>query len=575
MKIVKLLLMGNPNVGKSSIFSRITGVNVVASNYPGTTVEFTEGKLDYKGHKMDVIDVPGVYSLSPDSPAGEVAIEMLDKAEQNKDSVIVNILDATNLERNLNLTLQLLRRDIPVIVLLNFWDETQHVGISIDYEKLEDILGVPVIPVVGVTGEGIKNFVDRISNARNIELGVAPENSWNYIGKVVDQIQELYHKHHTIRDRFEELSIHHVSGLPIAVIILLLSFFIIRIIGEGLIGYLLEPAFEFIWKPLMMEVSDLMGNSGFLHTIFIGNLIDGSIDFEQSFGLLTTGLYVPISAVLPYVLAFYFVLSFLEDSGYLTRLGVLLDRIMHMIGLHGMSFLPFLLGLGCNVPGAMSTRLLSTRKERFIAATLMGIVTPCMAQIAMVIGLVGKHGIAGIGPIFLTLVVVGLLLGMIMNKFVKGESPEIFTEIPRLRFPHLLNLLKKLWMRIKHFLREAIPYVLLGVAIVNLLYSLHIIQFVGTITEPIVTKILGLPKEAVGALIMGFLRKDLAVGMLAPLGMSLKQLIIASVVLTMYFPCIATFTILVKELGVTDMLKAAVIMVITSFSVGGILNLIL
>jgi ferrous iron transport protein B len=571
----KLLLMGNPNVGKSSIFSRITGVNVVASNYPGTTVEFSEGKLDYMGKKRKVIDVPGVYSLDPETPAGEVAIEMLESAEKKENAVVVNIIDATNLERNLNLTIQLLRRDVPVIILLNFWDETQHVGISIDHEKLEEILGVPVIPVVGVTGQGIKKFVDRIRDAKNINFTIPVENSWNYIGKVVNKVQKLYHKHHTIRDRFEELTIHHWTGLPIALIILLLSFFVIRTIGESLIGFVLEPAFEVLWKPIMMRLSELLGGEGILHSILIGNLINGSIDFEQSFGLLTTGLYVPISAVLPYVLAFYFVLSFLEDSGYLTRLGVLLDRIMHIIGLHGMSFLPFLLGLGCNVPGAMSTRLLATRKERFIAATLMGIVTPCMAQTAMVIGLVGQYGIRGLGPIFLTLVVVGLVLGMIMKNIVKGESPEIFTEIPRLRFPHLLNLFKKLWMRIKHFLKEAIPYVLLGVFIVNLLYSLHIIDFIGNIAQPVVTKILGLPKEAVGALIMGFLRKDLAVGMLVPLGMNLKQLIIASVVLTMYFPCIATFTILVKELGVKDMFKAALIMVITSFSVGGILNLIL
>lgn len=571
----KLLLMGNPNVGKSSIFSRITGVSVVASNYPGTTVEFTEGNLSYGDKKMKVLDVPGLYSLDPETPAGEVATEILDAAEKKEDAIVVNIIDSTNLERNLNLTLQLLRRDIPVIILLNFWDETHHVGISIDAQKLEDILGVPVIPVVGITGEGIKTFVDRIDEAQNIDFKVQPVNSWNYIGNVVQRVQKLFHKHHTIRDRFEELTINHWTGLPIAALILMASFFVIRTIGESLIGYVLEPAFEILWKPLMMKLSGLLDPSSFLHTVLIGKLIDGSIDFEQSFGLLTTGFYVPFSAVLPYVLSFYFVLSFLEDSGYLTRLGVLLDRFMHVIGLHGMSFLPFLLGLGCNVPGAMSTRLLATRKERFIAATLMGIVTPCMAQIAMVIGLVGQYGIHSMGPIFLTLLIVGLILGFIMKKTVHGESPEIFTEIPRLRFPHLMTLFKKLWMRIKHFLKEAIPYVLLGVAIVNVLYSLHIIEFIGNLAQPIVTKILGLPKEAVGALIMGFLRKDLAVGMLAPLGMNLKQLIIASVVLTMYFPCIATFTILVKELGVKDMLKAAAIMVLTSFTVGGILNLIL
>ena len=571
----KILLMGNPNVGKSTIFSRITGVNITASNYPGTTVEFTEGFYTHKKEKRKIIDVPGVYTLKPNDPAGKVAQRMLEEAEQEEDTIVVNIIDSTNLERNLNLTLQLLERNVPVIILLNFWDETHHVGISIDTNQLEKILGVPVIPVVGVSGEGIKHFIDRLGEAENVEMEYAENEKWNYIGDIVSQVQELSHKKHSLRDRIEDLTIQNWSGLLIAVMVILVSFVIIRYIGEGLISYIFDPFFQTLWKPIMSTLSSALNGSGIIHTILIGELIEGSINFEQSFGLLTTGLYVPITAVLPYVFAFYFVLSIWEDSGYLARLSILLDRIMHVVGLHGMSFMPFLLGLGCNVPGALSTRVLETRKERFISATLMGIFTPCMAQIAMVIGLVGKYGIRGIGPIALTLVLMGIVVGYLMKKFVHGESPEIFTEIPRLRIPDLKSLLKKLFMRIKYFLQEAIPFVLLGVAIVNVLYSLKIINFIGQFAEPVVTHLLGLPSETVGALIMGFLRKDLAVGMLAPLGLSLNQLIVASVVLTMYFPCVATFSVLVRELGVKDMVKSAAIMVISALSVGGVLNLIL
>jgi len=247
---------------------------------------------------------------------------------------------------------------------------------------------------------------------------------------------------------------------------------------------------------------------------------------------------------------------------------------MHQVGIHGMGIIPMLLGLGCNVPGALATRIMETRKERFISATIMAIAVPCMAQIAMLFGLLGKYGFIGMAPIFGTLFIVWLILGKIMSIFVSGESPEIFTEIPPYRFPYLTSLFKKVWMRIQWFLKEALPFVLLGVLIVNLLYTLGVINFLSRIFGPIMSKILGLPPAAIAALLIGFLRKDVAVGMLAPLGLSIGQLVTASVVLTMYFPCVATFVILARELGVWDMIKSTIIMIISAFFVGWVLNLI-
>ena len=305
------------------------------------------------------------------------------------------------------------------------------------------------------------------------------------------------------------------------------------------------------------------------------SLIDGKIDFGLSFGILTTGLFVPIAMVLPYVFAFYLVLSFLEDSGYLPRLAVLFDRVMHLVGLHGISIIPMLLGLGCNVPGALATRIMENRRERFISAILLAISVPCMAQIAMIVGLVGKYGSSALFCVFGILFLIWLVLGIILNKILKGEAPEIFVEIPPYRIPYFVSLFKKVWMRVKWFLNEAVPFVLLGVFIINILYTFRIIDFVGKFTEPIVTKLFGLPSEAVSALMIGFLRKDVAVGMLAPLNLNLKQLIIASVILAIYFPCAATFAVLIKELGIKDMLEATFIMIITAFFVGGVLNLLL
>jgi ferrous iron transport protein B len=565
----KILLMGNPNVGKSVIFSRLTGVDVIASNYPGTTVEFTRGRMKLKNELVEIIDVPGTYDLNPNSPAEEVAVRMGKQGD-----VIIDVVDATNLERNLNLTLQLLKDGKPVVVALNMWDETRHIGISIDVNKLREILGVPVVPTCAITGEGIKELVSEIPHAKPNTFQYDEEKRWEKVGEIVDQVQKITHRHHTFLERLEDLTIRPVTGLPLAVVTLLVIFQIIRFIGEGLIGLIFEPLFEKLWAPLMMQLSNLLGR-GFFHDLLIGKLVDGQIDFVQSLGLLTTGLFVPIAMVLPYVFSFYLVLSFLEDSGYLPRLAVLVDNLMHRFGLHGLAIIPMMLGLGCNVPGAMATRVLETRRERFIAATLMAIAVPCMAQIAMVAGLIGKYGAKGFGLVFGTLFVVWVVLGILLNRFSKGESPEIFVEIPAYRVPYWGALLKKLWMRTRGFLREAVPFVLLGVFFTNILYSLGIISLLGKVTAPIVTGVLGLPSGAVGALIIGFLRKDVAVGMLLPLGLDLPQLVVASVVLTMYFPCVATFTVLIKELGIKDMIKSAAIMISSALIVGGLLNLIL
>ena len=581
--INKLLLIGNPNVGKSAIFSRLTGVKVIVSNYHGTTVEYTKGYLKLGDTRKEIVDIPGIYSFEPTIKAEEVAVKIFEDAEKNKnENIFINIIDSTNLERNLNLTYELIKKNVPLIVVLNFWDEAGHTGISIDSEKLENILGVPVITTCGITGEGIKKLVDNLYKATESDFlskqsidNTNGKNKWEQIGKIINAVQILKHRHHTIGERLSDFSIHPLGGFIVAIIVLGLSFSIIRLIGESLITYLLEPMFENFWTPVLLKISALFNGNGIIHDILIGQVIDGKINYLNAMGMLSTGLFVPIAMILPYITAFYFVLSFLEDSGYLPRLGILVDNMMHKLGIHGLAIIPMLLGVGCNVPGALSTRILETRREKFIASTLMAIAVPCMAQIAMVFGLLGKYGLKAIIVVFGILFIVWIILGLLMNKFVKGTSPEIFTEIPPYRIPYFKSLLEKLWMRVLWFVKEAVPYVLLGVLIINILYVLHIIDFLGNLVGPVITGMMGLPKETVGALIVGFLRKDVAVGMLVPLGLSMKQMIISSVILTMYFPCVATFTVLLKELGFKDMIKSTVIMILSTLIVGSILNLIL
>ncbi|KAA0003365.1 MAG: ferrous iron transporter B [Thermoplasmata archaeon] len=565
----KIVLMGNPNVGKSVVFSRLTGANVIASNYPGTTVDFYEGSMRLEGEHVKIIDAPGTYSLKPTNKAEEVSANLFEEAD-----IIINVVDATNLERNLYLTLEILERGKPTVIALNLWDETKHLGIEIDCKKLEKLLGVAVVPTVALTGEGIKELVSRLKEAKEADFPeLSEDEKWAKIGKIIKEVEVIRHHHHTLRERISDITIKPATGIPIAIVIIAFSFFIVRIIGEGLINYVFDPIFN-AYYPVATWISDSLG-SGIIHDVLIGTLIDGKIDYMQSMGILTTGLYVPFGAVLPYIISFYFTLSLLEDSGYLPRLATLVDNIFHKLGMHGHGIVPVFLGLGCNVPGVLSSRALETRKQRFISATLTAISVPCMAQTAMIFGILGPYGMRYIAMVYATLFTVFIVAGMIMNKFVKGESPEIFLDIPPYRRPSMKAIAKKTWMRIRWFLADAIPWLFAGVFIVNVLYAVGFLQWLGNVFSPITSGWLGLPDESTTALLIGFLRKDLAVGMLLPLGMKPLQLVIASTILAIYFPCVATFAVMLKELGVKDLMKSVAIMVATALLVGGAMRAIL
>jgi ferrous iron transport protein B len=567
----KVLLVGNPNVGKSVLFSRLTGVRTTVSNYPGTTINYTRGFTKLGEEKLEVVDVPGIYTLEPTSEAEEIALRML----QNGD-VVINVVNATNLERSLYLTLQLLERGIPIVVALNMWDDTKHRGIVIELEKLRISLGVPVVPTVAVTGEGTKELVESISKATSPSAPVrSRDERWAAIGEIIDQVQHIEHRHHTWLERIQDASVKPLTGGLIGVAVLVFAFLVIRFIGESLIGYLIDPLFNRLWAPVVLRISALMGGSGFIHDVVVGKITGGEVNFVESFGLISSGLYVPFAMVLPYIFSFYLVLGLLEDIGYLPRLAVLMDTIMHWLGLHGYAIIPTLLGLGCNVPAVLSTRILESKRERFIASTLVSIAIPCAALQAMIFGLVGQRGVQYVVIVYGTLFVVWVILGVILHHSIKGFSPELLIEIPPYRLPPWRIVLQKMWMRIYGFLAEAIPIILGAIVIINMLYFFGAFNVIANLTAPVVSGLLGLPKEAITSLVIGFLRKDVALGMLAPLSLTAKQLVVASVVLAMFFPCIATFVVFVRELGAVSMCKAAGVMIVAALITGGLLNLML
>ncbi len=573
--IRKIYLIGNPNVGKSVIFSRLTGVQVISSNYPGTTVELSKGHLLLGNDKIEVVDLPGTYSLEPTSSAEEAAVSLLSEFPKNE-MVVINIVDSTNLERNLSLTLQLLEKGFPVITCLNMCDDASHKGVHIDTKKLEEILQAPVISTCAVTGAGIKLLIERIHEAVPVSRGkLSHEERWKEIGRIIEQVQRLEHRHHTLREMLEDASVRPLTGLVMAAGIIYASFKIVRFVGEFIINRITDPIFINLYQPVLEKMTAHWQEKGFWFHLLIGDLINGRIDFKQSLGVLTTAPYIEFGMVLPYVIAFYFILSLLEDIGYLPRLAILLDNLMHTLGLHGFAVIPILLGFGCNVPGILATRVLESKRERFIASTLISIGVPCVPLQAMIFGLLGKYGGFYVAGVYLVLFSLVLILGVIMNKTVSGYSPEFLLEIPPYRFPPIPTLAKKLYFRIKGFLIEAVPVVMLGVLFVNILIYFRLFDFVTSLSAPIIHGLFGLPKEAVVALVIGFIRKDVAVGMLMPLGLSVEQLFIAATLLAISFPCIATFVVIWKELGFVNLIKSTLIMVVISIIMGTMLHFVI
>ena len=565
---MKILLMGNPNVGKSVIFSRLTGIEVVSANYPGTTIEYTEGRMKLGEDMATLIDPPGVYSLEPTSKVEEVTGHIL---EQGAD-VVVNVIDSTNLERNLNLTLQILERGLPTVVALNLWDVATRKGIEIDTAVLAEELGVDVIPTVAVSGQGIYDLVEAIGKAKTpppVHFD-SSDQRWARIGEIAEKSQKVLHRHPSLFDRLEDISLKPLTGIPIALLLLYLSFSLVIEVGETLQLKVTDPLFiaysNFITDLVQRHIS-----SELLREILIGS----SPELLKSFGILTTGLYIPLGIVLPFLIPFYLLLGILEDIGYLPRLSVILDAFMHRIGLHGAAILPCVLGMGCSVPAVLSVRILESAKQRYLAATLMTMAIPCASQSAMIFGILAPYGLRYIFIVYATLFLSFVITGYLLHRFIGGESPEIFLEIPPYRMPNLQALLKKTFIRVREFLKEAVPYIGLGMIIMNFFYLTGLMHLIGEELKPVVSGLLGLPSDAATALIIGFLRKDVGIGMFAPLDMTPVQYVVAAVVLAMYMPCVATFMVMLKELGVSGTAKSVALRLVAALVVGTALNLIL
>lgn len=543
--VKKVLLVGNPNVGKSLVFSRITGLGIISANYPGTTVELKIGRFKFRDQEYELMDVPGTYSLETFSKAEETAVGLIDESD-----IIINVVDATNLERNLNLTLQLLKKNKPIIVCLNFWDETAHKGIGIDSVALENILTVPVVTTCALSGEGIKKLISQLDSARVGNLSFGKEEQWCLIGSITNRVQKLTHRHHTFLERLSDFTLHPLGGIVSAVAMLVLTFIIVRFIGEGLLNYVCTPIFSQLYHPIILKLS------AFIPVDFIKGVLAGhTSDPLESFGILTTGVYIALVLVFPYFFSFYFVLGLLEDFGYLPRLAIVLDTFFHRMGLHGYSSIPVILGFGCKVPAFLATRVMVNKREKILTIALILMCAPCLPQSAMIFSLGMHYGTLSVVAIFATLFIQAIGVNLLLNKLLKGETSELFIEIPPYRKPQAKLLLSKLRFRIVDYLKEVFPMIVAGVLVINILDFLKIFDLISDFLGKPIVLLLGLPHEIASVMILGFLRKDVSIALLAPFNLTARQFVIASIFMVLYVPCIASFFTLIKENGARTTLK--------------------
>ncbi len=598
----RIVLAGNPNVGKSVFFNALTGLYVDVSNYPGTTIEISRAAYG----DDTLMDTPGVYGVSSFNDEERIARDIILEAD-----VVINVVSSLSLERDLFLTQQLLDMGKRVVVALNQIDEARANGLAIDAKRLSELLGVPVLPTVATKGEGISAVREAVTKAFDSEpprldpdlqrlisglpAGTTAERLMVLEGDTAvaervglpagNEREALYalrrtrvnaivaegvtesNQGATFSTRLGRVMLHPVAGLAAAAgILAALYYFVGDLIAQQLVGITEETIMLGYYEPFIRGlVERVFADGTALHTILAGE-----------FGLLTMTVTYILGLLLPLAVGFYFFLAVLEDSGYLPRLAVLVDRGLNKMGLNGRAVIPLIIGFGCVTMATITTRLLGTQRERTIATAILGLTIPCSAQVGVILGMLATVGgwqawaIYG-GTMFTVLVAVGPIL----DKLVPGKSSSLLIDLPPMRFPNWKNVFKKTGVKSLQFLTEATPLFMLGALIVTLLQISGGLDVIQRALAPATVGLLHLPPQAATAFIMGLIRRDFGAAGLTDLALSPEQVIVSLVVITLFVPCIATVTVLFKERGWREALTLWLGSWVIAFAIGGVLAAIL
>ena len=638
-KYARVILIGNPNIGKSVIFGLLTGKYVTVSNYPGTTVEVLYGNTFIGDEKFLIIDSPGVSNLAPTSEDEKITRDIL---LRERPGAIVLVADAKNLKRAIMLLIQLSEMELPCILDVNMEDEAKARGIEIDYQKLSALLNIEVVGTVAPQRKGIYRLKEAILNPRYPSIktyygdviedyakkisGLLPEaniskrsialmilsgdetfKDWLITNLKPDAIRKIEDLRDEAQSNLKEIISHKISHNRIKLAeeisnqVLKKSTPDAGLFAQRLGKWATHPVFGILFMLIVLfGFYEFVGRLGagilvnFFEGIIFNRYLNPAIEmtiktvmpvaFIQDmlvghYGIFTMALTYAVGIILPITATFFLAFGILEDSGYLPRLAVMSNKAFKFLGLNGKAILPMVLGLGCCTMATMTTRILETKRERVIATFLIALTIPCSAQLGVIFGMLGAFPIRATlwwaGSIILILI----LSGYISSRLVPGEKPDFFIELPPMRFPTMGNIVMKTLSRIEWYLKEAVPLFILGTLTLFLLDRSKMLDWMKTIASPIVVNFLGLPAKATEAFLMGFLRRDYgAAGMFDLQRQGLlneNQVIVSLVTLTLFVPCLATFFMIIKERGI----KTAILMMalISPFAilVGGILNLIL
>ena len=637
----KIALVGNPNTGKSVIFHNLTGTYATVSNYPGTTVDVSRGKGKIGNIEFEVVDTPGTYALLPITEDERVARSIL---LTEKPEVVIQLVDAKNLERMLPLTLQLLEAELPIILNLNMMDEAEKLEIKIDVEALEKELGIPVVTTVATSRKGMENLKNRIISYCSSTKPTRKPQYNQHIESALEKISQLLNEDYklskraigllllqddheiweivktkeakkfkkvekivaetrskysqpinyivsrkrvweakqiaantvtnppefkvTTKEKISRILMRPLTGIPILFIVLYLGLYqFVGVFGaQTLVDFIEGELFEGYFNPFVTQLFTTYIEYVPIQELFVGD-----------YGIITLGIRYAVALILPIVGTFFIAFSIIEDTGYLPRMALLIDRVFKKIGLNGRAVIPMTLGIGCGTMATIVTRTLETKRERVIATFLLALAVPCSAQLGVLLAIMAGNPLATV--IWATVVVlIFLLVGFLAARIMPGENPGFYMEIPPLRMPKISNVLMKTLTRVEWYFKEVFPMFILASVVIWVGQITGIFDMlIKVISYPV--QWIGLPSGAATAVLFGFFRRDYGAAGLYDLqqagGLTGIQLVVAAVTLTLFVPCIAQFSVTIKERGLKTALAIALFVFPFAFVVGFLLNIIL
>jgi len=583
---MKVALIGQPNSGKSLIFSRLTGFDALVSNYPGTSLEIARGNFHAGSKLIELVDTPGIHSLALAEGSADVTKRIVLCGEMD---LLLNVVDAGNLARNLSLTLELVELGLPMIVLLNQIEFARAKSIRINQDKLARLLGCLVIPFSARTGEGIPELKEILAGQtgqlatpqKRRQLLPGPESALECTGDcygclrqktggeeeevllryqiargLAEQVIEAEKPETQLMNRLEYLLDNTGWGTLILVLLAVAGFgLLLAFVGwaEGLVSSAFLPVQSFISRLI----------AGIVAPGFWNNVLSKGVP---------EGILIPFSLVMPAMLMVSLIISVLEDVGLLPRYAVVLERLGRVFGVSGQAVIPLSLGFGCRTPAVAATRILPGWEQRFIIVTLLSIVVPCAGTIGMLASTIAAfHAYTAV--IITAIVTVFLGLGWVMKK-IYGEDDEPVYELPSLRLPTANNLATKIRLRFKGFFTEVLPLLLVMSVGVRIIIDSGVLTKLKEL-EPLTTFLFGIPPEAVVGVLVTIVQRYLAPLILLNLSLSPREATIAIAMIALSVPCLPVMVMTIRELGMKSLLKIITLGFSISFAVGIVLNLLL